>query len=71
MVLVGGLTGGLQLGPMTKQQALEVLVEVLKRAPVSFVEGYGVREAVEVLGAGAKEEAAAKAKSDAVEPYLR
>ncbi len=43
------MTEGLQLGPMNKHEALEVLVEVLKRAPVSFVEGYGVREAVDVL----------------------
>ena len=36
---------------MTKQQALEVMVEMLKRTPISFVEGFGVNEAVMTLKA--------------------
>ena len=34
---------------MNKQQALEVVVEVLKRTPISVVESYGVNQALDVL----------------------
>ncbi len=34
---------------MNKQQALEVVVEMLKRTPISVVESYGVNKAIAVL----------------------
>ncbi len=58
------MTEGLQLGPMNKQQALEVVVEVLKRTPISVVESYGVNQALAVLRADEVKAVEAEKKAD-------
>ena len=43
---------------MTKQQAFEVVAELIKRTPISFVESFGVVEAMRVLKAASEPEVA-------------
>ncbi len=49
---------------MNKQQALEVVVEVLKRTPISVVESYGVNKAIAVLRADEVKPEAYEKKDD-------